>query len=137
MTAELIAGLGARVHLFVHPNQRTAFISLFGETLECKLLEHDFGMEFPILQISFPDASALSVEFSTLARDTGSVTAVIDADASRGAWVEFRTTDVSALQARLRRAQVPEFSHEGSSHVYFVAPGGQVFRTLDVNYVGP
>ena len=55
----------------------------------------------------------------------------------RGAWVEFRTTDVSALQARLRRAQVPEFSHEGSSHVYFVAPGGQVFRTLDVNYVGP
>ena len=30
-----------------------------------------------------------------------------------------------------------EFRHPGSSHVYFSAPGGQVFRLIDVDYEGP
>jgi hypothetical protein len=38
---------------------------------------------------------------------------------------------------KLRRAGIPEFRHPGSSHAYFSAPGGQVFRLLDVAYVGP
>jgi predicted homoserine dehydrogenase-like protein len=135
--SEEISGLGARVHLFVHPNQRAAFTSLFAETLGCNVQERDFGLEFPILVVSFPDGSVFSVEFTTLAADTGSVTTVTDASACRGAWIEFRTTDVPVFQGRLRRAGVPEFSHAGSQHVYFTAPGGQVFRLIDVNYAGP
>ncbi len=30
-----------------------------------------------------------------------------------------------------------EFRHPGSTHVYFSAPGGQVFRLIDVAYDGP
>lgn len=137
MTSEQIIGLGARVHLFVHPSQRTPFVALFSETLRCTVLERDFGLEFPILLVSFPDGSAFSVEFSPLATDTESVTTVTDTEASRGTWIEFRTTDVSAFQARLERAQVPSFRHGGSQHIYFMAPGGQVFRFLDMNYSGP
>ena len=35
------------------------------------------------------------------------------------------------------RAGIREFRHAGSTHVYFSAPGGQVFRLIDVAYDGP
>ena len=35
---------------------------------------------------------------------------------------------IAALGARV---------HPGSTHVYFSAPGGQVFRLIDVAYDGP
>jgi hypothetical protein len=62
---------------------------------------------------------------------------VDDTTAFRGAWIEFRSTDVSGYQHKLREAGIPEFRHPGSNHLYFSAPGGQVFRLLDVSYVGP
>jgi hypothetical protein len=81
--SEEVSGLGARVHLFVHPNQRAAFTSMLPETLGCNVQERDFGLEFPIQVVSFPDASIFSVEFTTLAADTESVTMVTDDYASR------------------------------------------------------
>jgi hypothetical protein len=39
-------------------------------------------------------------------------------------------------QQKLRTAGIPEFRHGGSTHAYFVAPGGQVFRLVDVDYKG-
>jgi hypothetical protein len=67
----------------------------------------------------------------------GTSIGVTDESAFRGAWIEFRTTEVAAVHARLRSAGVAEFRHEGSEHVYFAAPGGQVFRVVDINYTGP
>jgi hypothetical protein len=131
-----LIGLGARVHLFVAPQHRAAFTSLFRDILECEAVERDFGLQFPILLVKFPDGSAFSVEFSDLA-PSGPSSEVADATAFRGAWIEFRTSDVSGLQQRLREAGVPEFTHAGSPHAYFSAPGGQVFRLLDVGYQGP
>lgn len=130
-----VAGLGARVHLFVRPKYRDAFTSLFREVLECDVVERDFGLHFPILLVKFPDGSAFSVEFSDLAPE--SPRAVSDSSAFRGAWIEFRTADVEGLQQRLRDAHVPHFTHAGSPHTYFAAPGGQVFRLLDLAYQGP
>ena len=37
----------------------------------------------------------------------------------------------------MREAGIPEFRPPGSSHTYFSAPGGQVFRLIDVPYTGP
>jgi hypothetical protein len=37
----------------------------------------------------------------------------------------------------MREAGLSEFRHAGSNHLYFSAPGGQVFRLLDVAYEGP
>ena len=131
-----LTALGARVHMFVRPEARKGFTSLFRDVLDCDIVERDFGMSYPILLVTFPDGSAFSVEFTDLAPDGGG-SAVDDASARRGAWIEFRTTDLARYQQRLRDAGIPEFRHGGSDHSYFVAPGGQVFRLLDLKYVGP
>ena len=132
-----IVGLGARVHLFVQPHARRRFRWLFEEVLGCSVVERDFGLEHPIMLVTFADGSAFSVEFTGLAPAGAPPPELDDEHAFRGAWIEFRTRNVAACQDRLRRAGVPEFQHRGSQHVYFSAPGGQVFRLLDVDYQGP
>ena len=136
-TEQRITALGARVHLFVRPEDREGFTTLFRDILGCDVTELDFGLPHPILLVSFRDGSAFSVEFSELAPGDNSGGTVDDTTAFRGAWIEFRTTDVPGTQQKLREAGIPEFRHPGSNHVYFSAPGGQVFRLLDVSYVGP
>jgi catechol 2,3-dioxygenase-like lactoylglutathione lyase family enzyme len=132
-----IVGLGARLHLFVQPGARQAFLALFRDVLGCDVVERDFGLANPILLVRFPDGSAFSVEFTDLAPADMPGHAPDDGHAFRGAWIEFRTTDIDAVHAALRQAGTPEFRHPGSTHVYFEAPGGQVFRVLDVAYAGP
>ena len=136
-TDRRVTALRARVHLFVRPENRERFTSLFREVLECDATELDFGLPYPILLVSFGDGSAFSVEFSDLAPADSNGSTVDDATAFRGAWIEFRTTDVPGYHHRLREAGIPEFRHPGSKHSYFSAPGGQVFRLLDISYVGP
>jgi catechol 2,3-dioxygenase-like lactoylglutathione lyase family enzyme len=134
--ARLIA-LGARVHLFVRPDARDAFAALFRDVLGCRVVERDFGLEYPILLVSFEDGSAFSVEFTDLAPAAPDRAPMDDDHAFRGAWIEFRTRDLEGTLAALRAAGVPEFRHPGSPHAYFSAPGGQVFRILDADYRGP
>lgn len=131
----MIAGLGARVHLFVLPADRERFTALFRDTLQCDVRELDFGMAHPVLLVRFPDGSAFSVEFSDLAPQPSE--RLDDAHALRGAWIEFRTSDAGAVHDRLDKAGVRSFLHRGSPHRYFSAPGGQVFRILDLGYTGP
>ncbi len=134
-TFTVIGGLGARVHLFVRPEYRERFTGLFRDVLECDVRTLDFGLPLPILLVSFPDASAFSVEFTDAAAEEP-----CDGDyarALRGAWLEFRTDDVPAVQQKLHHAGIRSFAHPASSHVYFSAPGGQVFRIIDVGYRGP
>jgi hypothetical protein len=132
-----IVGLGARVHIFVQPRQREAFTSLFRDVLGCDVTELDFGLEHPILLVQFGDDSRFSVEFTELAPTEPDGDTLDDEHAFRGAWIEFRTTDLAGNQDALRHAGISEFRHQGSQHAYFSAPGGQVFRLLDVAYVGP
>lgn len=131
----MIAALGARVHLFVRPSYSGAFVELFRDVLRCDVRELDFGMAYPIVLVSFPDGSAFSVEFTEAATCGTAITD--DADAPRGAWIEFRAEDAEAVRVRLREAAVRSFAHAGSAHEYFAAPGGQVFRVLDLDYRGP
>ena len=132
-----ITALGARIHVFVRPAARDAFTALFRDVLDCDIVERDFGLPHPILLVQFPDRSGFSVEFSDLAPADPPGDTLTDASAGRGAWIEFRTTDVAGYQQRLRQAGIREFRHPGSAHAYFSAPGGQVFRLLDVSYDGP
>jgi hypothetical protein len=121
----MLTSLAARVHLLVQPRERDGVLSLFRDVLGCNVVERDVGMPFPLLFVSFGDGSSFSVEFSQ------------NAPAECGTWLEFRTDDVSAVQGKLREAGVREFQHSGSPHAYFSAPGGQVFRIVDVSYKGP
>ena len=132
-----IVALGARVHLFVQPRHREEFRSLFKDTLGCQVIERDFGLPHPVLLVQFGDGSAFSVEFTEVAPEEYAGKLLDDQHAFRGAWIEFRTRDVPAVQQKLRDAGVAEFRHTGSAHAYFRAPGGQVFRLLDVSYKGP
>jgi hypothetical protein len=135
-TVPMIAALGARIHLFVRPEFRERFTALFRDVLACDVRELDFGLPYPILLVAFPDGSAFSAEFSDLAHQPATENPD-DANAFRGAWIEFRTGDVPGAQEGLERAGIPSFSHPGSPHRYFAAPGGQVFRLLDLDYRGP
>ena len=132
-----LIGLGARVHLFVQPEWRAAFAAVFRDVLGCGVLERDFGLEHPVLLVRFDDGSSFSVESSKHAPSPLPTRLTVDAEAFRGAWIEFRVRRVDLVQARLREAGVPEFRHLGSAHAYFVAPGAQVFRILDADDVGP
>ncbi len=132
-----LTSLGARVHLFVQPTYRDRFIAMFRDTLGCNVAERDFGLPLPVLFVGFEDGSAFSVEFSDNAPDEYAGEVMSDKHAFRGAWIEFRALDVPALQKKLRDAGIREFQHAGSPHAYFSAPGGQVFRLLDVAYKGP
>ncbi len=123
-----VASLGARVHLFVRPAERVRFILLFKDVLGCNAVEREFGLPYPILFVGFDDGSGFSVEFSDDAPGE---------DVPSRAWIEFRAVGVLELQQKLRDAGIREFQHPGSPHAYFVAPGGQVFRLLDVSYKGP
>jgi hypothetical protein len=125
----MIASLGARVHIFVHPNVREQFTALFKNLLGCEVLERDFGLTYPILFVPFPDGSGFSVEFRDDAQQTD--------EPIYSTWIEFRTADLDQAQRNLRDAGIREFRHPGSQHAYFVAPGGQVFRLLDLHYRGP
>lgn len=133
----MITALGARVHIFVRPERREQFTRLFGDVLETEVTEHDFGLPHPILLVSLPDESRFSVEFSDLAPDADAEGGSDDARAFRGAWIEFLTPDLAGCHQRLDEANVPSFRHPGSIHRYFSAPGGQVFRIIDVDYKGP
>jgi hypothetical protein len=132
-----IRALGARVHLFVQPGLRQRFTSLFRDVLGCTVIERDFGLPHPVLLVPFPDGSGFSVEFSERAPEDYGGDVIDDERAFRGAWIEFRTADVPLMQQRLRDAGIREFRHSGSTHLYFCAPGGQVFRLIDLDYTGP
>jgi hypothetical protein len=132
-----LVGMGARVHLYVQPAEREAFTGLFRDILGCNVVERDFGLPYPIVLVTFPDGSSFSVEFTELAPSTQPSEAIDDEHAFHGAWIEFLSTDRDGTLAALRGAGVPEFRHPGSPHAYFSAPGGQVFRILDVDYRGP
>jgi hypothetical protein len=133
----VLTALGARVHMFVRPAYREKFTQLFRDVLGCDTKELNFGLSYPILLVSFPDHSAFSVEFTDLAPEDVQSDTIDDARAFRGAWIEFRARDIPAVQEKLRAAGVRSFSHLGSKHLYFSAPGGQVFRVIDINYQGP
>ncbi len=132
-----ITGLGARVHLFVRPESRERFVTLFRDVLDCNVAELDFGLGQPIALVRFGDGSSFGVETSELAPAGPANEAVTDDSALRGAWIEFRTSDPAGCTTQLSAAGIPQFRHPGSNRTYFVAPGGQVFRLLDDGYIGP
>lgn len=132
-----IAELSARMHMFVRSTDRSAFIDLFRGILQCELREIPFaGLDEPVIFVSLPCGGSFSVETTPLA-PTEANARIDDGTALRGAWLEFRSDQPGAAEDRLMKAGIPSFRHAGSPHVYFSAPGGQVFRVVARTYNGP
>src|SRR5690348_16302055 len=102
-----LTALGARVHLYVRPAARQRFVELFRDVLGCKVIERYFGMEYPLVLVSFDDGSAFSVDFTESALEESTARPLEDKDALRGAWIEFRTHDAESVQKKLRDASIP------------------------------
>jgi hypothetical protein len=54
--------------------------------------------------------------------------ALSEGDYMKAIWLELKTDDVAGCLAKLRAFGVEELPYADASHVYFKAPGGQVFR---------
>ena len=65
----------------------------------------------------------MSVEFTEDALD--------EQQAARGAWLEVKPDDASALKAKLLAAGLSQVHHPLSDRFYFQAPGGQIWGIVE------
>lgn len=56
--------------------------------------------------------------------------ALAEEEARASIWLELRTDDPAALNERILRFGVDRIEIPGAEHLYFQAPGGQVFRVV-------
>jgi hypothetical protein len=115
--------LGNRAHIFAHPSLKEKLTWCFGTVLGCGpavSLELS-GRPEPVLAFRFPGGGSLSIEFVADALD--------EKQMRRGAWLEVKAEDPSALKEKILEAGLVEVKHPGHSF-YFVAPGGQVFTVI-------
>ncbi len=118
--------LSNRVHIFAHPRIREKLIDFFILTLGCKAVVSPEALsgQVPIIAFVFANGASLSVEFTDEALD--------EKQALRGAYLELRTDDPSALQKKVVDAGLPEVRYFGTEYFYFAAPGGQVMRIAPI-----
>jgi hypothetical protein len=76
-----------------------------------------------LLAIRFRDNSSYSVEFTEDALDAQ--------QAHRGAWLEVKTEDPSALKKKVLAARLSQVKHSISDRFYFQAPGGQIWGIVE------
>lgn len=109
-----------RAHIYVRPDVKEQLKSCFTTVLGCEpaVSLDNPGQADPILAFRFPNGGSLSFEFTEDAPD--------EQQARRGAWLEVKANDPSALKERIRKAGLPQLKHPATSTFYFVVPGGQV-----------
>jgi hypothetical protein len=119
--ADAAISLGDRAHFLARPEFRDALVACFSKVLGCGeptvLPAHDPAG--PILAFRFPGGGSVSVQFTAGALD--------ETAARRGAWLELRCADPSALEAAVLAAGLPQIRYAATTTFYFAAPGGQVF----------
>ena len=113
--------LGNRAHFLARPEHREALTQCFSKVLGCSepVVLPTKDPAGPILAFRFPGGGAVSVQFSDSALD--------EAVARRGAWLELRSADPAALEAAVLAAGLPQIRYAATTTFYFAAPGGQVF----------
>jgi catechol 2,3-dioxygenase-like lactoylglutathione lyase family enzyme len=60
-------------------------------------------------------------------------TALPEAEWLKSIWLEIKADDVSAMKRKILAFGVKEVVSVDKSHLYFQAPGGQVFRLVDTD----
>jgi hypothetical protein len=120
-----VIALGNRAHFTARPELRDKLISCFSTVLRCgppaSLVAP--GLAEPILAFRFPNGGSVSIEFSETALD--------EAAARRGAWLEIQTDDPDGLKRRILEAGLPRVEYAATTTFYFAVPGGQVFGVID------
>jgi uncharacterized protein YndB with AHSA1/START domain len=115
--------LGADAALFVAPSERERVRAFYGEVLGCTLTKSNDAVDVFQLGGDFYLATVYGG-----APHRGAP--LPPADAARAIWLELRAADPHALRARLGAFGVTQLETPDAAHLYFQAPGGQVFRVV-------
>ena len=118
--------MGNRAHILVRPQVKEELTRCFANVLGCgapAILKVPSLAE-PILAFRFPNGGSVSFEFTEDAPD--------EQQARRGAWLEVRTDDPTALKKRVLEAGLMQVRHPATPTFYFVVPGGQVLGVVSV-----
>jgi uncharacterized protein YndB with AHSA1/START domain len=115
--------LGGDAALLVSPAERERVRSFYREVLGCPMTKSNERVDVFQLGADFHLATVYGG-----APHRGEP--LPPADARRGLWLELAARDPSALRARLGAFGVTELETPDREHLYFQAPGGQVFRVV-------
>lgn len=117
----MIIAVGCRAHLYARPELREPLRRFFTEVLGTAPDEIP-GTAMLVCRLA--EGTSVSVEFVADALD--------DAHAQRGAWLELRTDNPTALQSRVIAAGLARIEHPVTGRFYFRAPGGQVWGIAEL-----
>jgi catechol 2,3-dioxygenase-like lactoylglutathione lyase family enzyme len=92
--------------------------SFYKDVLGCELTKQTPDVDY----IRFEDNFFLAVLYADQA--------LTDQDARASIWLELRSDDPAALNRRITEFGVHRIEMPGAEHLYFQAPGGQVFRVV-------
>jgi len=112
-------GMTNRVHTCARPENKEKLTKFFTEILGCELVARTGS----ILAFQFSNGASLSVEFTEDALD--------EKQPWRGAWLEVKTEDPSALKRKVLAAGLSQVKHPISNRFYFQAPGGQIWGIVE------
>jgi len=112
-------GMTNRVHTFARLENKEKLTSFFTDIFGCELV----ALPGSMLVFVFPNGASLSVEFTGDALD--------GKQPWRGAWLEVKTEDPSALKKKVLAAGLSQVKHPISNRFYFQAPGGQIWGIVE------
>ncbi len=92
--------------------------AFYKDVLGCQLTKQTPDVDY----IRFDQGFFLAVLYSDQA--------IGEAEARASIWLELRTEDPAALNERILKFGVHRIEMPGAEHLYFQAPGGQVFRVV-------
>lgn len=100
----------------VRPGHRDAMRALFLKVFDAALSTPMDGLDL----FKLSDGLSVGVFYEDDALD--------EAQARKGAWLEFAVDDAAAGAALLEKLGVARVAYSDTTHAYFQAPGGPVFR---------
>jgi hypothetical protein len=124
---------GTHYLLTIRESERDRVRSFYEGPLGCELQAHDHGVTSNIPEnidlFHFSDGEVLGVQY------VNDRAPVIEAAGHKLAcWMELKTDDVTGLVGKLNKFGVDEIrDFWDKEHFYFHAPGGQVFRVIELD----
>lgn len=112
--------IGNHAKFTARPADRTRVRRFYEDVLGCTITKRSNEVDF----------YRLGDDFFIAAIYDGRV--LSDEDALKAMWLEIKTDEPSVLSARIREFGVTELDAWDKDHLYFQAPGGQVFRVVGI-----
>lgn len=110
--------IGNHCKLVCRPADQARIRAFYADVLGCELTKQTPDVDF----IRFDQGFFLAILYSDRALG--------EQEARASIWLELRTDDAAGLSERIVSFGVHRIDVPGAEHLYFQAPGGQVFRVV-------